>query len=130
MNPSPFHAGAGPVRGGPYRTTTALGAPVVPEVYMMSMISVDRSDLGPRSSSEPSGCERSAQARVPPSPSVVAATRTGDGPAGAFRGRTPPTPGLARTTVGSAWARMAPSSGPASLVLTGTATAPARWTAA
>ena len=67
----------------------------------MSMISVDRSDLGPRPSSEPSGCRRSAQATVPlrrrswPPPGQATGRRVRSG-AGRLRRRGWPGPPSAR----------------------------------
>ena len=58
--PVPVPAG-GAVRGDPWRTTTALGEPVVPEVYMMSMTSAGPVAAGPPAGSESSGSNSDSQ---------------------------------------------------------------------
>ena len=108
---------------GPCRTTTALGAPVVPDVYMMSVGPSGPTSSGPP---EPSPPDRSDHA--PDGSSSTTATHGGR----AEPGSGPPprsTPRLTTTNDGSAWSRMARNSGPANRVLTGTAVAPARWAA-
>jgi len=127
--PNPFHSGRRSFgSGGRCRTTTALADPVVPDVYMRSLVS-------PSPSPSPWGGGRgdaSAWSRADHSRSspVVASTRSPLVPVTSEVHDSPASvDALARTTVGSAWSRIRRSSGPANLVLTGTATAPARCTA-
>src|SRR5580704_4618377 len=125
MKPEPFQSVPPPDRScRSWFTTTPLGAPVVPDVYMMS---IDPWEPGGRGSAEVSGWNSVDQSTVPGALPVVATILIPSTPPARSDHRVPaPGSALARTKVGSAWMRIERSSGPASLVLTGTATAPAR----
>ncbi len=128
MNPSPCHAaGRGDRPTGGCGTTTPFGAPVVPEVYMMS---VGGAVPAGRGGGDPSGSSSADHAVVPAAGPVVASSRSPGSPLATSAQGTPASVAtLATMAPGSAWPRMARSSGAASRVLTGTATAPARWAA-
>ena len=114
--PSPLQAAGtrSVVDSPPCVTTTPLGSPVVPEVYMMSATSSGASGWSGSSSAE----EKSS---VQPSLPVVTTVDSAD--------RIPSGTSLHRATETSAWRRIRVSSAGPSLGRSGTATAPALWMA-